>query len=114
MPKQKIKLPALTRADIEALPDGTYYLEGDAYLQVNYGEYDIYLPTMLDGPGDLVDSAYGGITARLVDPAPLVELLEKARAIINKGLHGMPSNGFQGEAQVVLDDLNAALEGNDG
>lgn len=76
------KLPALTRAEIEALPDG-FYMDnnGAPYRRVTNHIHTIwYCGATPESVQEIMER--GGITARLVDPKPLVELLREAQYLL--------------------------------
>ena len=104
MTKREIKLPALTRAEIEALPNDTYI---DAYgerllkRKDKDGEAHFhYFSPRLKFSVDTIRRR-GGITARLVDPAPLEALLRVAQcpACDGSGSYPDPSDGSQVQCQ---------------
>lgn len=118
MTKQEIKLPALTRAEIEALPDGAVYVCADGLRIEKWhcpdGPEGERIGFSVFGGGmspDEVSRAHGGITARLTDPAPLEALLEDVWELLSE----VPMSGSAETARLKLcARLNAALEGNDG
>lgn len=102
------KLPALTPAEVAALPDGRF-VDGKGEDVKKYGEHFSY-----DHLDELVTASEvasnGGITARLVDPAPLEARLADLTELL-WNISQDPSAGLSAEYQ---SQVEAALEGNDG
>jgi len=113
MEKPMTKLPALTAADIEALPSNVLYCrcEESAIYRHPEGEDEWIEFNFFDQKAITWTSAEvaetGGITARLVDPAPLEALLREAMT----RLENLDAHYYDG---AFLMEIEAALEGNDG
>jgi len=111
----KPKLPALTPDEVAALPPGLYTGEIgriDCHKRVNEpAEFWIR-----DENDDAVVwtaqqvAECGGITARLVDPAPLEALLQEALHFVEV----CAAAGDEEHSSYLCEDIRAALEGNDG
>lgn len=71
--------PATTPAEVGALPDGRYLWNTTLYLEIYTLDGVRHMESMLypDLSSEYI-AKHGGITARLVDPAPLLELLAEA------------------------------------
>lgn len=123
MTDPKPKLPALDPADIEALPDAAYTDGcGERLLKWTDSDGEVCFSHFDARPNFSSQkvAGRGGITARLVDPAPLVELLEKllkasdnyTKALAERMKADCTIAGFV--YHNVAKEVEAALEGNDG
>lgn len=106
------KLPALTRAEIEALPQSVVYRTADGtelfYFKGQFNYLDDLCDSWIYAEQILTD--HGGITARLVDPAPLREKLAEATSLLSELSGAGPGLERQAAEDAIWEWLAANAE----